>query len=184
MGAVLFAGQLVTGFAHINTWPISIHPTFSERQVIGPRISRVVVVQEPASGGPARDLPEATIRELGPGRLAQVFRRLRRASRRDADLHVMGPLLVELFRRIDVESRPGDTFGIFESSWDLFPLGERANYERVLTERFRILPDLALEPLKQGVDGRAKVSRARSRAERKRASGEAAAGDGGSLDQP
>lgn len=168
VGMVLFAAQLITGFGRINTWPVSVHPTFSGRQrEIATRVSRVALVLEPAGGAPAHELPESAISELGSGRLAKLIKKIKRVSSRERDLRETGPVLVQLFRRIQVEPRAGDALALYDTSWDLFPLGQRAHYQRTLTERFIILSDLSLTTESQAVHDQAKAERQRLRKERR-----------------
>lgn len=148
MGSLLLTGQWVTGLAHVDSWPVSLHPTFSARQKeIRPRVKSSVVVVEPGDQSPTREIPEGPLKQLGGARLERLFRKVRGVAISKEKHPEDGRIVIGLLEHMGVETKPGDVIAVYKAEWDVFPLGQRTNYTRSLTRRLRIQDDLSLTPL-------------------------------------
>ena len=129
VGGVLFSAQMAAGLAEVHSWPVTIFPAFSKArtQETG-SARRLQLLLEPASGGEPQDLT-STLQHLGKARVVKLMRRLR-SMRHHRELEREGAMIVGLFRSAGVAVAPGDRITMYEERWDLFPLGERANFRR------------------------------------------------------
>lgn len=128
VGAVLFTAQVAAGFASIDSWPIAVHPRFSDRETKPPTGSKKVLVIHQPPGGTARDVTgELRMGSAKRVRLAQKLRKVRGSKEK---LRREGRMVVELFRGNGVAIAAGDRISIVQERWSLFPLGERRNLKR------------------------------------------------------
>ncbi len=137
-GAVLISGQLATGVFALNTWPLSIFPTFAGRKNSVPPTGVMRFVHE-SRDGRQTDLRDS-LERMGPARLRNLFQKLS-AGR---DQKRTGRLLVRLFERAGVTLAKGDRIAVYDARWDLFPLGKRSNYREKLVRGYEMAADGSL----------------------------------------
>jgi hypothetical protein len=136
-GSLVIVGQLIAGFGQINSWPVSVHPTFSDRQnapVI--RTSKVTLMLE-AKSGEARELSPA-LRAIGGPRLRVMLSRLAAVKGNRAAVKRYSVVLAALLRESGIDPKPDDQIAIHRAYWDILPLNAHANYRHELIARFNI----------------------------------------------
>jgi hypothetical protein len=145
MGGALLAAQLFAGFAQIDSWPIAMHPKFSER---GPRVSDVItttqVVIEPSSGAPERDLDKPLTRAKIKNNFMRQLLELDHDMARKIPRAKRSRALVRMLRDAGIACETADHLTLYRASWNLFPLGERSGYVRGVLGRYGVTPDGAL----------------------------------------
>jgi hypothetical protein len=145
VGTILIVVQLVTGFARIDTWPVAVHPLFDLRREKLPTTGgTTLLILEPRGGG-SKQLNE-DLQRIGSARLMRLLRKLRSAAHKGYAARSQGKMIVGLFGASGVTVAPGDHVAIYEAAWDLFPLGQHANYRQKLVDRYVVTDDLALAP--------------------------------------
>ncbi|HMI90041.1 MAG TPA: HTTM domain-containing protein [Polyangiales bacterium] len=145
IGGALLLGQFFVGFAQIDSWPIAMHPKFSERG--GPKqITRNhKFVLEPAAGGRERDLVYL-LSKLGGGHgFTRVMLRFDRDVARGAPYRDTGRSIVAMLRENGLELVSGDQIAVYSTSWNTYPIGERTGYQKQLLHRYRVSEDSGLE---------------------------------------
>jgi hypothetical protein len=148
VGSLLLGAQFVTGFGAIDTWPVTVHPTFSvRREQSATDVTTTEIVFRPASGATSIDL-DVALQRLGSARLTRLLRELKKVSHSRKGLEQQGRTIVELFASNGVAVEPGDRIEVYQASWDLFPLGAKTNYSRKLTDRYVVTSDASLAPAK------------------------------------
>jgi hypothetical protein len=144
VGTALVAGQLITGFGQINTWPVSVHPTFSDRQDQPvTRVSKVKVVLR-TQAGETRDLSRP-LRSIGGARMHIMLDRLNPSSSART-LKRYGGVLRTVLRERGIDVKPGDRIEIDKERWDLLPLNARSGYKSAMLARFEVSDDGSLRP--------------------------------------
>jgi len=128
VGMVLFSAQMAAGFAPIDSWPIAVHPRFSNRSTDPPTHSKNVVVLLRPKNGVEQDLRSAL--GLGNAKMVRLAKKLRSVSKNKVKLEREGRMIVGLFKSRGIAVAPGDRISIREERWNLFPLGQRANLKR------------------------------------------------------
>jgi hypothetical protein len=146
VGAVVLWAQAWTGFAKINSWPVSVYPLFSDRAGTPPTTGKLLRVYLEADGEKRVDLGRK-LRRLGPARLRNLLGDLDRKLARSKAKHG-GRTLVALFHRAGVHLEPGDQVLIYEATWRVLPPGERSNYREKLSRRYLVTEDRALALLR------------------------------------
>jgi hypothetical protein len=145
IGGALLLGQFFVGFAQIDSWPIAMHPKFSERG--GPKqITRNhKFVLERAEGGRERDLVYL-LSKLGGGHgFTRVMLRFDRDVSRGAPYQDTGRSIVAMLRDNGLALAGGDQIAVYSTSWNTYPLGERSGYQKQLLHRYRVTDDGGLE---------------------------------------
>jgi hypothetical protein len=146
VGSFFLAAQFITGFAAIDTWPVAVHPTFAVRREQPPaEISSTEIVLLPARGTKFVNLNDA-LQRIGSARLTRLLQELKKVSRDQRSLDQRGRTIVALFDTCNVHVAPGDAIEVYKTRWDLFPLGERTNYRRKLTDRYVVTENASLAP--------------------------------------
>jgi hypothetical protein len=146
VGTVLFAAQMVAGAASIDSWPIAVHPRFSDRETKPPTGAKSVVVLHQPRGGTARDVGGEL--RLGSAKRVRLAQKLRKVSKSKAKLQVEGRMVVELFRGSGVAIAAGDRISIVQEHWSLFPLGQRTNLKRKSLGEYLVTDEGSLERAK------------------------------------
>lgn len=145
VGGTLLLGQFYVGFAQIDTWPIAMHPKFSERG--GPKqITRNhKFVLEPADGGRERDMIFA-LSKLGGGHgFTRVMLRFDRDVARGLPRQATGRSVVAMLRDNGLAVVADDHLAVYETSWNTYPIGERTGYKKKFKRRYRVTEDGGLE---------------------------------------
>jgi hypothetical protein len=140
-GALLVSAQLVAGVVPIVSWPISIHPRFSEPRKASTNIRKIRVVFEPTAGE-ATDLGPR-LERLGSARFARLLLDLKQVKANE--LHQQGQTIVRLFRDSGVVVQPGDRVAVYRTREKLFPLGQHTDHHETLAHRYEITADYAVE---------------------------------------
>ena len=139
VGGALFAAQVYAGFSQIDSWPIALHPKFSER---GAGISDVVrsaeIVLKPKDGSRERDLGKWLERFHAKTSFVRSFQAFDHNSRRGIPQSVRGRALVALLRQNGLAVEAGDSIVLFRTQWNVFPVGEREGFNKKFVRRYRV----------------------------------------------
>jgi hypothetical protein len=142
VGGVMLAGQIVTGFGNINTWPVSVYPTFAIDEVrFRKRGSQIKVMLESEGKEPV-DLGRK-LRRMGPARLRKLLIGLDEkmedgSEMPDVETEQYGAAIVALFRHAGASLGPGDRIAIVEASWNVIPPGKRMRHREEVKRRYLI----------------------------------------------
>lgn len=133
---VLLLGQTVAGLTKTSSWPISVYPTFAARKgSIDTRPTSVRIVLQ-TQDGRAVDLGRA-LKATGVASGTRMVERLAaRVSPRDAESR--GCEVVALLRHLGEPVEPGDHVVVLNADWELFPIGEREDFEERTSRRFLV----------------------------------------------
>jgi hypothetical protein len=134
VGTALVLGQLGTGLARVNTWPVSVYPTFSSRVKRPPLVGKTARLALESPGGSPRNL-EAKLKRFGPARRKALLRDLRKNMNR-GPVRRRGRSTIDLFRHAGVSLEPGDSIVVYETTWKVLPPGERRDARERLVERY------------------------------------------------
>jgi len=131
VGGSLLLGQFFVGFAQIDSWPLAMHPKFSERG--GPKqITRNnKITFQRSAGGRERDLVYVLSKRGGGHGFTRVMLRFDREPSDEA-----GRSIVKLLHDNELAPAAGDTIRIFSTSWNTYPLGKRTGYQKRLVSRY------------------------------------------------
>jgi hypothetical protein len=144
-GSALLLGQFYVGFAQIDTWPIAMHPKFSERG--GPKsITRNhKFALEPRGGGRERDIVYV-LQKLGGGHgFTRVMIRFDGEVARGLLHKDKSRSIVTMLRDNGLTLQAGDHIAVYKTSWDTYPIGKRQNYKKTFLRRYRVTEDGGLE---------------------------------------
>lgn len=133
---VLLVAQTVAGLTKTSSWPISVYPTFAARKAsVETRQKRVRIVLE-TKDRRAVDLGLA----LKATKVASGSRMVERLAARVSLRHAepRGCEIVALFRHLGEPVEPGDHVVVLSAEWELFPLGEREDFEERTSRRFLV----------------------------------------------
>jgi hypothetical protein len=136
LGTALFAAQMVAGFAEIVSFPISVYPQFSVRKRSLPKVARRTRLYFEAQTGQRVDLRDELSR-MGPARTRKLFQRLTKAKTAE-ERRRSSRALIDVFRHLGADVKPGDEILVVEESWQRFPLGERKGHGEVVKARYRV----------------------------------------------
>jgi hypothetical protein len=134
--ATLVGAQCAAGFARLNSWPISVFPTFSRGAKQPPRVGSMLLVRLESESEEPIDLAEK-LRHLGTVRLERLLRGL--DERHD------GRGLVAVIRRARLEIDPADRIVLYEATWRVLPPGKRRGYAERAIATYRVTDDGTLE---------------------------------------
>jgi hypothetical protein len=157
---VLLAGQIVTGFGNINTWPVSVYPTFAIDEVrFRKRGSQIKVMLESEGKEPV-DLGRK-LKRMGPARMRKLLIALDEkmedgGETPDAESAQYGAAIVSLFRHAGARLGPGDRIAIVEASWNVIPPGKRMGQREDVKRRYLVTKNDSLiverSPRKRSTD--------------------------------
>jgi len=147
VGGALLLGQFFVGFAQIDTWPIAMHPKFSERG--GPKLvtRNHKLVFEPLGGTRQRDIVYVLSKRGAGHGFTRVMLRFDREVARGIPRDAEGRSIVAMLRENDLELVSGAHIAVYSASWNTYPLGKRTGYKKQLLRRYRVTEDGGLTPV-------------------------------------
>jgi hypothetical protein len=145
VGGTLLCLQFYAGFAQVDSWPIALHPKFSER---GAGISDVVknseIVLEPHDGEDERDLGKYLERFHARAGFVRLFLAFDGNSARGVSQPQRSRALVALLRENGVDVATDDHIALYRTQWNVFPIGKREGFKKKFVRRYRVTEDGAL----------------------------------------
>jgi hypothetical protein len=145
VGGTLLLGQFFVGFAQIDSWPLAMHPKFSERGGAKQITRNHKFVFEPHDGGRERDLVYL-LSKLGGGHgFTRTMLRFDRDVARGIPRQATGRSIVAMLRNNGLELVAGDRIAVYSTSWNTYPIGERSGYKKELLRRYLVTEGGGLE---------------------------------------
>jgi hypothetical protein len=141
VGGTLLFGQFFVGFAQIDSWPLAMHPKFSERGGAKQITRNNKITFQRSTGGRERDLVYVLSKRGGGHGFTRVVLRFDRSVRRGEPSDDAGRSIVTLLRDNELAPATGDTITIYSASWNTYPLGKRTGYEKHLLSRYVVTDD-------------------------------------------
>jgi hypothetical protein len=142
VGSLLLGGQFFTGFRKIDSWPLSIHPRFSARRPkASTRASGTKIVVK-TTDGETKDVTHE-LGAMGVPRLSRLLNEVKSGhggSKRSKKSRMLAKLVINQ----GIPRAPGDRLIIYSENWDIFPIGEQANYRRSKV-KYVVTDDMELE---------------------------------------
>ena len=147
VGTILLVGQIITGSAGIDTWPVAVFPRFSSRvddvKDHGKRVT--LILEKPGAPAPI-DLGDAIRSTTGRARTNKLILKMTRLPSNRERLREQSPAIVESLRSLGAAIEPGDQLVLYREAWDLFQEGGSNNVRRRVLKRFTVRDDFTLAP--------------------------------------
>jgi hypothetical protein len=143
--ALLLVAQVAAGVTRTSSWPISVYPTFCKRKLARVEQGRGTRIVAETTDGTVHDLA-AMLKRKRVASVSQMTKRMTARTAKDGPSSD-GREIVSLFAYLGTALSAGDHVVFLESSWDLFPLGERAGFREEETQRFVVGSDLGLRAI-------------------------------------
>ncbi|HEX6767597.1 MAG TPA: HTTM domain-containing protein [Polyangiaceae bacterium] len=144
VGMALVVGQTVAGFAQVNSWPISVFPTFASRGIRPPERGSSLRVTLESEGEEPVDLGKR-LKRLGHVRLQQALRGINTKTQKGGEAKHRSRTFVKLLRHAGVHVEPADIVVVYEAKWNVLPPGKRSGFREKVVSRYRVTRGDTLE---------------------------------------